>query len=55
MKDNQPSVYQPNREVAEFPHLFMTIWKLIGRRFLESENKDKPGLAISWPNASFPL
>jgi GNAT superfamily N-acetyltransferase len=48
-------MHERNRELAESLHQFITIWKLIGKPFPQVDGKDKPGLAISWPNTRFPF
>jgi GNAT superfamily N-acetyltransferase len=42
-------------ELDESLHQFITIWKLIGKPFEQVDSTDRPGLAISWPDTSFPL
>lgn len=44
-----------NAELLESLHQFITIWKLIGKPFPNVDSTDIPGLAISWPNTSFPF
>jgi GNAT superfamily N-acetyltransferase len=46
---------QPNTELAESLHQFVTIWKMIGRPFPQVDQTDRPGLAISWPDTHFPF
>lgn len=42
-------------ELAESIDQFVTIWKMIGKPFPGVDQKDKPGLAISWPDIAFPF
>jgi GNAT superfamily N-acetyltransferase len=42
-------------ELTESLHQFISIWKLIGRPFSQVDQTDKVGVAISWPNTSFPF
>ena len=44
-----------NSELVESLQQFVVIWKLIGKPFPHADGTDKPGLAISWPNTSFPF
>jgi hypothetical protein len=46
---------QPNTELAESLHQFVTIWKLIGRPFPQVDQTHKGGLAITWPDIAFPF
>ena len=48
-------MHEKNGELVESLHQFITIWKLIGKPFPQVDGKDKPGLAISWPNTRFPF
>jgi hypothetical protein len=41
---------QSNIELDESLHQFVTIWKLIGRRFPQVDQTDRLGLAITWPD-----
>jgi hypothetical protein len=43
-----------NMELVESLHQFITIWRLIGKRFPQVDGTDRPGLAISWPNNGYP-
>ena len=43
-----------NAELEESLHQFMTIWRF-GKPFSKVDNADRQGLAISWPNTSFPF
>jgi hypothetical protein len=47
--------HKANTERVESLHQFITIWKLIGKPFPQVDGTDRPGLAISWPNTSFPF
>jgi len=40
-------------ELAESLHQFISIWKLLAKPFPQADQKDKPGLAISWANITF--
>jgi GNAT superfamily N-acetyltransferase len=42
-------------ELTESLHQFITTWKLIGKGFPQTDQSDKPGLAISWPDTHFPF
>jgi hypothetical protein len=44
-----------NMELVESLHQFITIWRLIGKPFPQVDSTDRLGLAISWPNTSFPF
>jgi hypothetical protein len=46
---------QTNIELAESLHQFITVWKMIGRPFPPVDQKDRPGLAIGWPDTHFPF
>jgi ribosomal protein S18 acetylase RimI-like enzyme len=46
---------QIETKVVESLHQFVTTWKLIGRPFPEADMLDRPGLAVSWANTSFPF
>jgi GNAT superfamily N-acetyltransferase len=46
---------QVKTDLIESLHQFITTWKLIGRPFPQVDGTDRPGLAISWPNTSFPF
>src|SRR6478736_4568673 len=46
---------QINTELTESLHQFVTIWKMIGRPFPQVDQRDRPGLAITWPDTSFPF
>jgi GNAT superfamily N-acetyltransferase len=49
------NVGQTETKVAESLHQFVTTWKLIGRPFPKGDLLDRPGLAVSWANISFPF
>jgi GNAT superfamily N-acetyltransferase len=42
-------------EIAESLHQFISIWKLIAKPFPQADQRDRPGLAISWADISFPF
>jgi hypothetical protein len=44
-----------NMELVESLHQFITVWRLIGRRFPQVDGYRQAGLAISWPNTPLPL
>jgi hypothetical protein len=44
-----------NPELVESLHQFVTAWRLIGKPVPRVDSTDRPGLAISWPNTSFPF
>ena len=46
---------QTHPELAESLHQFITIWKMIGRRFPQVDQTDRLGLAITWPDTDFPF
>jgi GNAT superfamily N-acetyltransferase len=48
-------MYKANGELAESLCQFISTWKLIGKPFPQVDDKDRPGLAISWPNRRFPF
>jgi GNAT superfamily N-acetyltransferase len=48
-------MHKAKTDLVESLHQFITIWKLIGRPFPQVDGTDRPGLAISWPNTSFPF
>src|SRR5258707_393461 len=47
--------HKTKTELVESLHQFIKTWKLIGRPFHQVDGTDRPGLAISWPNTSFPF
>jgi GNAT superfamily N-acetyltransferase len=51
----EQSVHTANAELVESLHQFITIWRLIGKPFPQVDARDRPGLAISWPNTRFPF
>jgi GNAT superfamily N-acetyltransferase len=42
-------------EPVESLYQFISTWRLIGKPFPQFDATDRPGLAISWPNTSFPF
>ncbi|WP_158792840.1 GNAT family N-acetyltransferase [Granulicella sp. L60] len=42
-------------ELFESLHQFVTTWKLLGKGFPHADQSDRPGLAVSWPDTSFPF
>ena len=40
-------------ELTESLHQFITTWKMIGKGFPQTDQSDKPGLAVSWPDTHF--
>jgi hypothetical protein len=44
-----------NPEPVESLHQFIIAWRLIGKPFPQVDSTDRPGLAISCPNTSFPF
>lgn len=42
-------------QLDESLHQFISIWKLIAKPFPQADQHDKPGLAISWADISFPF
>ena len=42
-------------ELTESLHQFITRWKMIGKEFPQTDQSDKPGLAVSWPDTHFPF
>ena len=42
-------------ELTESLHQFITSWKMIGKEFSQTDQSDKPGLAVSWPDTHFPF
>jgi hypothetical protein len=42
-------------ELTESLHQFITSWKMIGKEFPQTDQSDKPGLAVSWPDTHFPF
>ena len=42
-------------ELTESLHQFITSWKMIGKEFPQTDQNDKPGLAVSWPDTHFPF
>ncbi|MCU1248212.1 MAG: GCN5-related N-acetyltransferase [Edaphobacter sp.] len=42
-------------ELSESLHQFVTTWKLLGKEFPHADQTDRPGLAISWADTSFPF
>jgi GNAT superfamily N-acetyltransferase len=51
----EPHVEQTEIKAAESLHQFVTAWKLIGKPFPEADLLDRPGVAVSWANISFPF
>src|SRR5258707_9763997 len=49
------NMHKTNMEQVESLRQFITIWKLIGKPFPDVDARDRPGLAISWPNTRFPF
>jgi GNAT superfamily N-acetyltransferase len=48
-------MYRRMTELDESLRQFISTWKLIGKPFPEVDQRNKPGLAISWPNTRFPF
>lgn len=53
--EDRLSYAQTHPELAESLHQFITIWKMIGRRFPQVDQTDRLGLAITWPDTDFPF
>jgi GNAT superfamily N-acetyltransferase len=49
------SMQKQNTEQTESLHQFITSWKMIGKGFPQTDQTDKPGLAVSWPDTHFPF
>lgn len=48
-------MHDQDTELAESLHQFITTWKMIGKGFPQTDQSDKPGVAVSWPDTHFPF